>query len=557
MALNIEPYTTTHRLLARINSDFRRIQTYIQNLELSGGGGGGGGGGSGLTSEEVQDLIANTLVAGTNITLNYNDGAGSLTINAAGGGGGGLDQEQVEDIIGAKLAAGSGINLFYNDGTGVTTISATSTGGLTQEQVEDTIGSRVVAGTNISVTYDDTSGNTTIASTLPSWTQETLEDLIGATLIGGANTTVSYNDTTGKVTIGMSSGTPGGTGVYNDTNPTDISLPFDVIVHPVGALLRLTHGTDTNPVSVSGNIPTASISRVSNDVNPDDPSSLERVLFVAHKQKAGATGWGQALYSHAESYSTTGATDWVANTGSCGIGGNARGWAGYFWSGTNSNGTTPLHPATVTGVEIDVLASDQGIARPFSPFTPYYPGHSKGLHILGYGSTNGSGALSHSMAISILSFTTAPFECGIYVAPNTITKYWTYLFSRPEIGMFFAEGCTSTGIDFGDDSKVYSQGAVHYHSHKRLLGNSAQAHWKYDNATNAEELVTHNGTKYSFKTNSMTLPNTKGIYWGSGNPNGSITADEGSMYLNSGGGAGATLWVKESGSNTNTGWVAK
>ncbi len=39
-------------------------------------------------AEAVDDRVAALLVAGTNITLTYNDGAGSLTIDAAGGGGG-------------------------------------------------------------------------------------------------------------------------------------------------------------------------------------------------------------------------------------------------------------------------------------------------------------------------------------------------------------------------------------------------------------------------------------------------------------------------------------
>lgn len=40
-------------------------------------------------SEAVDDRVASLLVAGTNITLTYNDPAGTLTIDAAGGGGGG------------------------------------------------------------------------------------------------------------------------------------------------------------------------------------------------------------------------------------------------------------------------------------------------------------------------------------------------------------------------------------------------------------------------------------------------------------------------------------
>jgi hypothetical protein len=40
-------------------------------------------------------------------------------------------------------------------------------------------------------------------------------------------------------------------------------------------------------------------------------------------------------------------------------------------------------------------------------------------------------------------------------------------------------------------------------------------------------------------------------------PNGDVVASPGALYTYSGGGAGVTLWVKESGVDTDTGWVAK
>ena len=43
---------------------------------------------------------------------------------------------------------------------------------------------------------------------------------------------------------------------------------------------------------------------------------------------------------------------------------------------------------------------------------------------------------------------------------------------------------------------------------------------------------------------------------GSGSPEGVVTAPVGKLYLRTNGGAGTTLYVKESGSG-NTGWVAK
>lgn len=44
---------------------------------------------------------------------------------------------------------------------------------------------------------------------------------------------------------------------------------------------------------------------------------------------------------------------------------------------------------------------------------------------------------------------------------------------------------------------------------------------------------------------------------GSGSPNGVVLGKPGDLYLNTAGGAGTTLYVKESGSNTKTGWVGK
>lgn len=46
------------------------------------------------------------------------------------------------------------------------------------------------------------------------------------------------------------------------------------------------------------------------------------------------------------------------------------------------------------------------------------------------------------------------------------------------------------------------------------------------------------------------------IRYGAGNPEGVITANMGTMYQNSLGGAGTTLYVKESGTG-NTGWIGK
>jgi hypothetical protein len=49
---------------------------------------------------------------------------------------------------------------------------------------------------------------------------------------------------------------------------------------------------------------------------------------------------------------------------------------------------------------------------------------------------------------------------------------------------------------------------------------------------------------------------TKGLSFGAGSPEGSVTAEQGSLYVNTSGGTGTTFYVKETGAG-NTGWVAK
>jgi hypothetical protein len=49
-------------------------------------------------AEAVDDRVAGLLVAGTNVTLTYNDGANTLTIDAAGGGGGGVSDGDKGDV---------------------------------------------------------------------------------------------------------------------------------------------------------------------------------------------------------------------------------------------------------------------------------------------------------------------------------------------------------------------------------------------------------------------------------------------------------------------------
>lgn len=74
----------------------------------------------------------------------------------------------------------------------------------------------------------------------------------------------------------------------------------------------------------------------------------------------------------------------------------------------------------------------------------------------------------------------------------------------------------------------------------------------------AEYYYAQKGVRFNASNPSdPTTYDQRGLFSGTGDPNGVVTARMGSLYTSAGGGAGVTWWVKESGDNTDTGWVAK
>ena len=135
-----------------------------------------------------------------------------------------LSQEQVEDYIDGLLTAGSNISLTYDDGAGTLTIAATDTNTqLTQEQVEDYVNGLIVAGSNISKTYDDAAGTLTIAATDTNTqlTTEQVQDIVGAMFSAGLDVGIisTYNDATGQIEL-ASLGGGGGASTFLDLTDT-------------------------------------------------------------------------------------------------------------------------------------------------------------------------------------------------------------------------------------------------------------------------------------------------------------------------------------------------
>lgn len=66
--------------------------------------------------EQIQDLLATTLVAGDNVAIDYDDTNGTLTIS--------LSPDIFQNLLQSVLVAGAGIALDYNDTNDTVTISA-------------------------------------------------------------------------------------------------------------------------------------------------------------------------------------------------------------------------------------------------------------------------------------------------------------------------------------------------------------------------------------------------------------------------------------------------
>ena len=87
--------------------------------------------------ERIQDEVAALLGAGSNVILNYDDTAGTLSVSATGAGGAGLDAEQVRDAIGVAMVGIGNIAVTVNDAADTITISTTATVNSTDAQLRD------------------------------------------------------------------------------------------------------------------------------------------------------------------------------------------------------------------------------------------------------------------------------------------------------------------------------------------------------------------------------------------------------------------------------------
>jgi hypothetical protein len=141
----------------------------------------------------------------------------------------GLDLEGVQDAVGAMIVAGTNVTVTYNDVAGTLTIAASPGAGYTDEQVRDVIGAALVGSTNLTVTVND--GADTITLTVTGLTDADIAPVAENPQTGTTYTFV-MNDKHRRVRATNSS-------AQTYTIPTNASVAF-----PVGTVLNvLTAGT--------------------------------------------------------------------------------------------------------------------------------------------------------------------------------------------------------------------------------------------------------------------------------------------------------------------------
>lgn len=109
--------------------------------------------------------------------------------------------------------------------------------------------------------------------------------------------------------------------------------------------------------------------------------------------------------------------------------------------------------------------------------------------------------------------------------------------------------CLGNLFGVNNAGKIDSYGGTNATDGKLIIGNTSTGVWEAGNITAGTGISVTNGA------GSITIASSN-IKSGSGSPESVVTANPGTLYLNSAGGAGTTLYVKESGTG-NTGWVGK
>jgi len=176
-----------------------------------------------FTDERVDDRVANLLTAGSNISLTYDDGAGTLTVAAT--------EDDLSNNDTDDLSEGS-TNLYFTD-----------------ERVDDRVNSLLTAGTGITLTYDDGADSLTIAGSAQYGDSD-----VESYLSGGTGVTFS----SGEISIGQDVATSSNVTFGNLTLSGDLTVNGTTTTIATtntvasDTLFELGNGTSGTPANDSG-----------------------------------------------------------------------------------------------------------------------------------------------------------------------------------------------------------------------------------------------------------------------------------------------------------------
>lgn len=180
---------------------------------------------TGRSSEDLKELISDTVVAGDNIIVDFNSDTGKLTITGKP-----LTSEQVQDIIGPTLIGGENITVSYNDDTDriiiendrtdediASIMNNTLTSGdyieilldttnnvievkntMTSDDISELLYSNFISGDHISLDFDDVEKTISIDTSLDG---KYITYLLNSKLIEGDNVTITHDSETGEIKI--------------------------------------------------------------------------------------------------------------------------------------------------------------------------------------------------------------------------------------------------------------------------------------------------------------------------------------------------------------------
>lgn len=171
-------------------------------------------------TEAVQDVVGGTLVAGSGVSISYNDSANTVTISSSTT----YTDEMAQDAIGTILVDSSNIDFTYSDATPSITADLTTTG-VTASTYGSSLGTsypkftvndkgRITSATNQLIQ---------ISTTQVSNFEEAVDDRVATLLQAGTDITLSYNDVAGTLTINSTAAGAGGSG-YDTIQEDTVSL---------------------------------------------------------------------------------------------------------------------------------------------------------------------------------------------------------------------------------------------------------------------------------------------------------------------------------------------